>query len=232
MGGFTPDFIFMNFNLGEITLAALILAVILSCFTRLNIGMLAIAMAWLIGVYLGGMPLRDISSGFPVDLFLTLVGVSLLFSQAHVNGTLEKVAHEAVRFCRGRVGLVPILYFFLGATLASAGPGNIATTGLLAPIAMSAALRMNISPFLMAIMVGNGANSGSLSRLGCLECNYEPGSTTFSPMRLSLSPDICCLAVGNSFNEPTGLRSRSKHRNRSTATRWQRWQSLRFYLSA
>lgn len=155
----------MDFNLGEITLAALVLAVTLSCFTRLNIGVLAIGAAWLIGVYVGGMPARDISAGFPVDLFLTLTGVSLLFSLAQVNGTLEKVAHEAVRFCRGRVGFVPILYFFLGAVLASAGPGNIATTGLLAPIAMSAALRMNISPFLMAIMVGNGANSGSLSPL-------------------------------------------------------------------
>jgi Na+/H+ antiporter NhaD/arsenite permease-like protein len=57
------------------------------------------------------------------------------------------------------------MYFALGAALASAGPGNIATTGLLAPMAMATALKMRISPFLMAIMVGNGCNSGSLSPL-------------------------------------------------------------------
>jgi Na+/H+ antiporter NhaD/arsenite permease-like protein len=57
------------------------------------------------------------------------------------------------------------MYFGLGAVIASAGPGNIATTGLLAPMAMATALRMRISPFLMAIMVGNGCNSGSLSPL-------------------------------------------------------------------
>jgi Na+/H+ antiporter NhaD/arsenite permease-like protein len=102
-------------------------------------------------------------AGFPIDLFLTLSGVTLLFAQAHVNGTLDIVAHNAIRLCRGRVGVVPIMYFGLGAALASAGPGNIATTGLLAPMAMATALRMRISPFLMAIMVGNGANSGSLS---------------------------------------------------------------------
>jgi Na+/H+ antiporter NhaD/arsenite permease-like protein len=152
-------------SLGELTLGALALAIVLSCTSRLNVGLLAIALAWVIGVYFGHLPLREVTAGFPVDLFLTLAGVTLLFSQARVNGTLDIVAHNAVRLCRGRVGLVPIMYFVLGAALASAGPGNIATTGLLAPMAMATALRMNISPFLMAIMVGNGCNSGSLSPL-------------------------------------------------------------------
>ena len=152
-------------SLGALTLGALALAVVLSCTTRLNVGLLAIALAWVLGVYVGDLPLREVTAGFPVDLFLTLAGVTLLFSQARVNGTLDVVAHNAMRVCRGRVGLVPIMYFGLGAALATAGPGNIATAALLAPIAMATALRMRISPFLMAIMVGNGANSGSLSPL-------------------------------------------------------------------
>jgi di/tricarboxylate transporter len=152
-------------SLGAVTLGALALAIVLSCTSRLNVGLLAIALAWVIGVYVGDLPLRDVTAGFPVDLFLTLSGVTLLFAQAHVNGTLDIVAHNAMRLCRGRVGLVPVMYFVLGAALASAGPGNIATTGLLAPMAMATALKMRISPFLMAIMVGNGCNSGSLSPL-------------------------------------------------------------------
>ncbi len=150
-------------SLGALTLGALALAIVLSCTSRLNVGLLAIALAWVIGVYAGHLPLRQVTAGFPIDLFLTLAGVTLLFSQARVNGTLDIVAHNAVRLCRGRVGLVPIMYFGLGAALASAGPGNIATTGLLAPMAMATATRMRISPFLMAIMVGDGCNSGSLS---------------------------------------------------------------------
>jgi di/tricarboxylate transporter len=127
------------------------------------VGILSIALAWLIGVYLGGMPLREVLSGFPVDIFLTLTGVTLLFSQARVNGTLDRVAHEAVRLAGGYVGVVPILYFVLAAVIASAGPGNIATIGLLGPIAIATAIRMKISPFLMAIMVGNGVQAGALS---------------------------------------------------------------------
>ena len=152
-------------SLGHVTLFALAVAIVVSCVSRLNVGLLAMALAWVIGVYVGDLPLRDVTAGFPIDLFLTLSGVTLLFAQAHVNGTLDIVAHNAMRLCRGRVGLVPIMYFALGAALASAGPGNIATTGLLAPMAMATALKMRISPFLMAIMVGNGCNSGSLSQL-------------------------------------------------------------------
>jgi Na+/H+ antiporter NhaD/arsenite permease-like protein len=152
-------------SLGAVTLVALAVAIVVSCVSRLNVGLLAMALAWIIGVYVGDLPLRDVTAGFPIDLFLTLSGVTLLFAQAHVNGTLDIVAHNAMRLCRGRVGIVPIMYFALGAALASAGPGNIATTGLLAPMAMATALKMRISPFLMAIMVGNGCNSGSLSPL-------------------------------------------------------------------
>jgi di/tricarboxylate transporter len=43
------------------------------------------------------------------------------------------------------------------------GPGNIATAALLAPLAMATAARTGIPLFLMAIMVGNGSNSGALS---------------------------------------------------------------------
>ena len=152
-------------NPGALTLGALGLAVLLSCVTRLNVGLLALALAWVIGVYVVGLPVKTVAAGFPVELFLTLTGVALLFSQAGVNGTLQRVSQNAVRLCRGRAGLVPILFFVLGAGLGSCGPGSIAMTGLLGPVAMATALRMRISPFLMAIMVGNGANASSLSPL-------------------------------------------------------------------
>jgi di/tricarboxylate transporter len=88
-------------NLAGISVAALVLAIALSCFTQINVGILAIALAWIIGVYLAGMPVKQVAAGFPVDLFLTLAGVTLLFAQAQVNGTLERIAQHAVRSCRG-----------------------------------------------------------------------------------------------------------------------------------
>jgi di/tricarboxylate transporter len=131
--------------------------------SRLNVGVLSVAMAWIVGVYLGGLPVNTVMAGFPSQLFLTLTGVTLLFAMAQSNGTLSQLTHHAVRVCRGNAGTIPIMFFALGALLSSMGPGNIATAALLTPIAMATASRAGIPLFLMAIMVGNGSNAGALS---------------------------------------------------------------------
>ena len=145
------------------SLGALVVAIIVSCTIRLHVGFLAIALAWLVGVYVAGMTSREVMSGFPTNLFLTLAGVTLLFSQAQANGTLERIARKAVVLCRGNVGVMPMMFFALSFVIASVGPGNIATTALIAPMGMAVAGQVGVPAFLMAIMVGNGANAGSLS---------------------------------------------------------------------
>ena len=147
----------------SISLGALLIAIIVSCTIRLHVGFLAIALAWLVGVYVAGMTANEVMAGFPTRLFLTLAGVTLLFSQAQANGTLDRIAHKAVEYCRGNVGVMPVMFFLLSFVLASIGPGNIAACALVAPMAMAVAGQVGIPVFLMAIMVGNGANAGSLS---------------------------------------------------------------------
>ncbi len=150
-------------SLGALCAGALVLAIAVSCVTQLNVGVLSIALAWIIGVYVGGLPVATVMAGFPTQLFLTLAGVTLLFALAQTNGTLDKVAHHAVRTCRGNRGMVAVMFFVMAAALATMGPGNIASIAIMAPMAMSTASRVGIPLFLMAIMVGNGANAGSLS---------------------------------------------------------------------
>ncbi len=146
-----------------ISLGALAVAILVSCTIRLHVGFLAIALAWIVGVYVAGMSANDVIAGFPTRLFLTLAGVTLLFSQAQANGTLDRIAHKAVALCQGNVGVMPMMFFLLSFFLASIGPGNIASTALMAPMAMAVAGQVGVPAFLMAIMVGNGANAGSLS---------------------------------------------------------------------
>ncbi len=150
-------------SLPLLSIIAFAIAIIISCVSEINVGFLAIAFAFIIGVFFGGMRVAEVTAGFPTSLFLILVGVTLLFSQANVNGTLDKIAKQSVKLARGNVGMIPVIFFFLAAALATIGAGNIATTALLAPIAMTVAGNMGISAFLMTVAVCCGANSGALS---------------------------------------------------------------------
>ena len=150
-------------SLAWISLAALALAVILSCTTTINVGVLSLALAFLVGVLLNGMTVDAVLAGFPVSLLITLVGVTLLFSIADCNGTLERLTSRAVTLCRGRAGLLPVMFFGIGFALATIGAGATPASALLAPPAMAAAGRAGVPPLLMAIMAGNGALAGTLS---------------------------------------------------------------------
>lgn len=150
-------------SLAWISLGALVIAVGLSCATRVNVGVVSLAFAWIIGVHLSGLSLGELLEGFPTQLFITLAGVMLLFGMAQANGTLERLAARAVGLCRGNLGLIPVMFFLLALGMATIGPGNVATAALLAPMAMAVAAKSGIPAFLMAIMVGNGAQAGALS---------------------------------------------------------------------
>lgn len=162
-------------DLAWLSLAALLVVVAVSCTNRVNPGLVAIALAWGIVLYADGQlttpptdekfDLKVLLAGFPADLFLTLLGVSLLFAQAEANGTLARVAAAAQSVCRGNRGLIPLMFFLFAAVLGSVGPGNIAVAGLVAPVAMAAAAKLKISSLLMAIMVGHGAIASTVSPL-------------------------------------------------------------------
>jgi Na+/H+ antiporter NhaD/arsenite permease-like protein len=146
-----------------LSLVALIVALALSMSSRINVGWLALAFAWLIGVYQAGMRPDAVMAGFPVSLFLTLAGVTLLFSIAESNGTLEGLAHRAIRLARGNARVIPVCFFIVACAICSVGPGAISTVALLAPLAMAMGHRVGVPPFLTALMVANGANAGNLS---------------------------------------------------------------------
>src|SRR5205823_8416192 len=100
-------------SLPVLSILAFAVAIVISCVSQINVGFLAIAFAFIIGVFFGGMKVAEVAAGFPTSLFLILVGVTLFFSQANVNGTLNKIAKLSVKLARGNVGLIPVIFFFM-----------------------------------------------------------------------------------------------------------------------
>lgn len=152
-------------NIGVISLVALVIAIVVSIWKNVNLGILSLALAYIIGVLIGGMKLKDLIAGYPSSLLLTLAGVTFLFGIAQTNGTLDKVTKYSVKLVKGKVALIPIVLFFLAFILSSLGPGQISISALLAAPSMVLAAEVGIPPLLMALVVGNGAQAGAMSPL-------------------------------------------------------------------
>lgn len=152
-------------NLPLASVVAFAAALLISVVSNVNVGLLSIAFAFVVGVLMGGMKVADIAAGFPSTLLLTLVGITLLFSQAKVNGTLDGITRRSVGLARGNLGIIGLIFFLLSTVLSAIGAGNIATVAIMAPIAMTVAGRVKINPFLMTILVCCGANAGTFSPL-------------------------------------------------------------------
>ena len=155
-------------NPAILSLVALLVAIALSMATKLNVGVAAMAFAWLIGTFAAGWKAEQVAAGFPASLFLTLTGVTLLFALAETNGTLDRLAHRAVGLARGQARFIPWLLFATGFALASVGPGAIIAVALLIPMAMPVATRAGVPRFLTALAVANGANAGNMSPISAI----------------------------------------------------------------
>lgn len=146
-----------------LSLLALLVVIGFSLTSSINVGVLAIALAWPIALFAAGWKADALMAVFPSGLFLTLLGVTLLFGIAHKNGTLEALARRAVQACCGITALLPIAFFLITGAVATLGPGAIAATALIAPLAMSTGTTARVPAFLMGLMVANGGNAGNLS---------------------------------------------------------------------
>ena len=153
----------MQAYLPEISLIALAVAVVIGIVRNVNVGPLSMAIALVIGYYIGGVKIRDIIAGYPVNVFLMLAGITYLFAIANINGTLVKLTNYAVKGVRGNVAMLPIILFILAFALSSLGPGAITICALMAAPCMLLASQTKIPAFLMAVMVANGTQAGNMS---------------------------------------------------------------------
>ncbi|MEI7671076.1 MAG: SLC13 family permease [Deltaproteobacteria bacterium] len=150
-------------GLAELSLIALAVAVVVGIVRNVNVGPLSLAISLVIGYYIGGVKIKDIIAGYPVNVFLMLAGITYLFAIANINGTLAKLTNFAVKGVRGNVALLPIVLFLVAFALSSLGPGAITICAMMAAPCMLLASKAKIPAFLMAVMVANGTQAGNMS---------------------------------------------------------------------
>jgi Na+/H+ antiporter NhaD/arsenite permease-like protein len=183
-----------------ISILALVAIFLLATVLPVHMGALALVAAFIVGTTAVGESTTDIIAGFPGDLFLILVGVTLLFAIAKDNGTVDWLVSIAVNAVGGRVALIPWVMFGVTGLMTSVGAVVPAAVAIIAPVGMGFALRYRIKPVLMGLMIINGASAGGFSPLsifgsivnGVVERNGLPGS----PLLLFLSSMLFNLVLG------------------------------------
>jgi di/tricarboxylate transporter len=149
-----------------LSIIGLVLIVLIATVRSVNMGALAFLGAFLVGTLIFNESEDELFSGFPGDLFVVLVGVTLLFAIAKANGTVDWLIHMGVRAVKGRIALIPWVMFVVTSVLTMVGavvPGAVA---IMAPVGMNFAVRYQINPMLMGLLIVNGASAGGFSPIG------------------------------------------------------------------
>ena len=134
---------------------------VIGTWRDINMGLLGfVAAAGVGGLVLHQAP-EEFLAGFPVDLFLTLVGLTYLFGFAQNNGVIEVIVNWCVKLVGGRTALMPWIFFALTAILISLGA--LFAVAIIAPLALSFARKHRINQFMVGLLVVHGALAGAFS---------------------------------------------------------------------
>lgn len=151
-------------NMPLITLIFLFGAIIVGFIRKVNVGIISIALAVLVG-RLVGMNDTKIISGFSASLFIMLVGVTYLFSIVQINGTLELIAKKAVAVAGKRTWLIPIIVYMLGYLIAAVGPGAIPAIAIMAVFSVPLAIVMGADPIMLGAIGVIGTLGGRMTAI-------------------------------------------------------------------
>ncbi|AQA01574.1 C4-dicarboxylate ABC transporter [Mycobacterium sp. MS1601] len=144
-------------------LIALVAMFVIATFFPINIGILGFIGAFGVGAFLLGYDDKEILAAFPSSIVLTIIGVTYFFGMAKKNGTIDLLVNACIRAVRGRVTVVPWVFFFCASVLTALGTFSPAAVALICPAALSFAARTKMSPLVMGIMTINGAHAGAFS---------------------------------------------------------------------
>lgn len=148
--------------LAIIALLFLVAAIVLGFVRNINVGLTCLGLSLILGE-IGGIGSKTILSGFPSNLFLTLLGTMFFFSLLQENQTLELLSKKIVSLVGKKHFLIPIIIYLVSYLMSAAGPGAISVQTVMIIFAVVLSSQMDASPILLGGMAVLGAVGGTAS---------------------------------------------------------------------
>lgn len=147
-----------------ISLIVFIAIIILAFWRKTNIGILAFAAAMILGRIIG-MTDKEVVKGLSSSLFVTLTGITLLFSAVNSTGALEMISKKIIALAGKRIWVLPIVSYLLGFVLSVIGPGAIPPTTLTVTMCVSMAIAAGYNPIMLGVIGGLGLMGGRVAAI-------------------------------------------------------------------
>ena len=144
-----------------LVVGAIVVSIVLGYRTRINIGLFAIAFAYLIGCFGLGLSPKEVVAMWPLKIFFIIFSVCLFYSFAIVNGTLEKLAEHLMYRCRHFPHLLPFAIFLAAVVISALGAGYYTVLAFMAPITLLLCERTRLNLIVGAMAVNYGALAGA-----------------------------------------------------------------------
>ncbi|WP_097006452.1 SLC13 family permease [Lacrimispora amygdalina] len=151
-------------NWALISLLTLVVITVLAFVIKVNIGLLAILAAVILG-WVAGFADKEIIAGFSSSMFLMMLGVSFLCAISVANGSLELFAHKFIKLTGGRAWLVPPIIFIIGYLVCAIGPGAVCGLGIVCTLSVPMGKTSGYDSVMLGIIGEMGALAGRHSPL-------------------------------------------------------------------
>ena len=141
-----------------LVIACIAISVIVGNKLNINIGVLAMAFAYIIGTFIMGASTKDVISYWPTSTMFTVLALLLFFGYVNETGASEKLALKLLYKTRNHPAFMPFTILIIAAILGLMGSNPFATAAICCPIVFSICSRTNKNPLLGFAMFTCGTN--------------------------------------------------------------------------
>lgn len=155
---------YLNVSVAFLSLLSLAVAIIISGYSRINLGIICIGFAFIVGHFFAGLKMEEIYlKGFPLGLFFLLLGTTLFSSIAKQNGTYGVLAKQLTFLSHGSRRLCCLIIFIFSFVFSFLGMGTIVTPVIMMPLLLETARKESIPEILAISLAISGSIAGGLS---------------------------------------------------------------------
>ncbi len=146
-----------------IFIVAIVLAIVIGTKLKMNIGLVALLFAFLIGVTFSGMKAKAVAALFPTNIFVTQLVATFFYGFASINGAFNGIADRIIYRTKKVKWALPFVIAFCTILLSMLGAGAEATPVIMSPIAFMLAAEAGFNPILasLAVWVGSVCTIGA-----------------------------------------------------------------------